>query len=615
MESKLNVTVPLCVEDPNRIPAARAFPESFISYTLKHQEVPPPITWSNWYREIHWVHFVALCVPPTLGLIGAWSTPLRLETAIWFVIYNQLAILGINAGYHCLWSHRSYKATKGLEYTLAILGGLADTAPTIATLIPTSIHIMPIRAFSTLTSDVVIWQHKYYLPTGIAFMMAIVVPTAVCGYGWGDWRGGFMWAGLIRLVSTCCVNSLCHWFGDKPYDDKHTPTDSLFTALLTMGEGYHNYHHQFPMDYRNGYKWYQYDPTKWFLWTCEKLGFATHLKTFSDNEVQKGELTMQLKRLRHKQEALSWPSEKSDLPVITWEDYQRQAESRTLICIAGFIHDISDFFDKHPGGPQLLKKSIGKDATTAFFGGLYDHSRAAHNLLAMKRVGILRGGAPHGLEEKVVPPSQHLRITHYTELAGNDELFGELVNRGCDGWQAEQHPDWLLIQLEANLLVRRIQAEIAFEMVSPQSGQNTTMQLNMGEGKSSVIIPISVAALADRTDRSQLVRVVVPKALTVQMFQLLVDRLGPRWTYEQAHILLAVLSFPRDQSGAGQTSVRYPVGMYAGGWNSRRPTGSCLVPQASQLEEAAGENKDVADELLNPHRQLHSHCCSEQRRS
>jgi stearoyl-CoA desaturase (delta-9 desaturase) len=40
-------------------------------------------------------------------------------------------------------------------------------------------------------------------------------------------------------------------------------------------------------------------------------------------------------------------------------------------------------------------------------------------LLAMKRVGILRGGAPHGLEEKVVPPSQHLRITHYSELAGS----------------------------------------------------------------------------------------------------------------------------------------------------------------------------------------------------
>ncbi|KAF8551038.1 cytochrome b5, partial [Imleria badia] len=135
-------------------------------------------------------------------------------------------------------------------------------------------------------------------------------------------------------------------------------------------------------------------------------------QTFSDNEVEKGELTVQLRRLRQKQEALSWPSEKPDLPVITWEDYQRQAESRALICIAGYIHDVGDFFDKHPGGAYLLKKNIGKDATPAFFGGLYDHGNSAHNLLAMKRVGILLGP---GSEEQVVPPSQHLRVTRYNE--------------------------------------------------------------------------------------------------------------------------------------------------------------------------------------------------------
>ena len=61
------------------------------------------------------------------------------------------------------------------------------------------------------------------------------------------------------------------------------------------------------------------------------------------------------------------------------------------------------------------------------------------------------------------------------------------------------------------------------EMISPQSGTNTVIQVNMGEGKSSVIIPITAAALADG---KQLVRVIVPKALTVQMFELLIARLG-----------------------------------------------------------------------------------------
>ena len=59
---------------------------------------------------------------------------------------------------------------------------------------------------------------------------------------------------------------------------------------------------------------------------------------------------------------------------------QEQAAKRPLIVIAGFIHDVSDFLDDHPGGRHLLVKQIGRDATTAFFGGVYDHSNAAHNV-------------------------------------------------------------------------------------------------------------------------------------------------------------------------------------------------------------------------------------------
>ena len=80
-----------------------------------------------------------------------------------------------------------------------------------------------------------------------------------------------------------------------------------------------------------------------------------------------------------------------------------------------------------------------------------------------------------------------------------------------------------LCQIQGNFLIRRAQAEAAMEIMSPRSGENTVIQVNMGEGKSSVIIPIAAAALADG---KQLVRVIVPKALTVQMFELLVTRLG-----------------------------------------------------------------------------------------
>lgn len=68
-------------------------------------------------------------------------------------------------------------------------------------------------------------------------------------------------------------------------------------------------------------------------------------------------------------------------------------------------------------------------------------------------------------------------------------------------------------QLQGNFSIRRVQVDVANEMISPRSGKNTAMQLNMGEGKSSMIVPISAAVLADG---DQVVCVIVPKALTVQ---------------------------------------------------------------------------------------------------
>ncbi|TFK34223.1 hypothetical protein BDQ12DRAFT_727128 [Crucibulum laeve] len=83
--------------------------------------------------------------------------------------------------------------------------------------------------------------------------------------------------------------------------------------------------------------------------------------------------------------------------------------------------------------------------------------------------------------------------------------------------------DWLLIQLECNFLVRQVQLDIAREMIMPSSNQNTALQLNMGEGKSSVIVPLVATCLADG---KKLVRIVVLRPLARQMFQILVDRLG-----------------------------------------------------------------------------------------
>ena len=86
-----------------------------------------------------------------------------------------------------------------------------------------------------------------------------------------------------------------------------------------MGEGYHNFHHQFPMDYRNAIKWYQFDPTKWFIAVCGALGLASHLHVFPENEIRKGALAMQLKKLKKEQDGIRWPVQVDDLPVVGWD--------------------------------------------------------------------------------------------------------------------------------------------------------------------------------------------------------------------------------------------------------------------------------------------------------
>ena len=87
---------------------------------------------------------------------------------------------------------------------------------------------------------VVIWQHRNYLK--VVLFMSLVLPTIVAGLGWGDWLGGFIYGGILRVFfvqqATFCVNSLAHWLGDQPFDDRNSPRDHIFTALVTLGEGY-----------------------------------------------------------------------------------------------------------------------------------------------------------------------------------------------------------------------------------------------------------------------------------------------------------------------------------------------------------------------------------------
>lgn len=402
---------------------------NYITRTLLNEPVLPPITWSNWYKAVNWPQATLLCVEPFIALYGIMTTSVMWQTVGFAVLWYFLTGFGITAGYHRLFAHRAYEATATLKYILLTLGAgsvqgsaqwwarghRAHHRYTDTDLDPYSAHkgifyshigwllFKPRRKpgaanVTDLTHDQTIqWQHRHYL--SLAFVMAFIAPTLVCGLGWGDYRGGYFFAGVLRLFllhhSTFCVNSLAHYLGDAPFDDRHSPRDHYITALVTLGEGYHNFHHEFPSDYRNALKWFQYDPTKHLISMFQFLGLAHSLKEFPQNEIQKGRYTMARKALDDLGNRITWPKRNTDLPMISFEDYQelaRQDDGRALVLIAGFIHDVSKFIDSHPGGRALLQGQVGKDATVAFYGGIHDHNTAAHNILAMMRVAVCQYG-------------------------------------------------------------------------------------------------------------------------------------------------------------------------------------------------------------------------------
>ncbi|CAF2156333.1 unnamed protein product [Rotaria magnacalcarata] len=402
---------------------------NYVARTLFNEPELPPLSWSNWFKQVDWIKTIVLGTEPFIALYGICTTSVMWQTLLFTVIWGWLTGLGITAGYHRLFCHRSYEANQPLRYILLLLsagafqgsahwwsrGHRAHHRYTDTDLDPYDArkglfhsHIgwllmKPRREtglvdMSDLERDKAVrWQRRHIF--ALNWLMGIMLPLFVCGLGWGDYRGGYFYGGALRLVivhhATFCVNSLAHYLGDTPFDDKHSPRDHFITAFVTLGEGYHNFHHEFPCDYRNAVRWYQFDPTKWAIWLFEKLGMAHSLKRFPENEILKGRYAMQRKALDKFGQVIVWPKKDAQLPMISFEEYQELAKEdtdRELVLIAGYVHDVSKFINSHPGGRALLKSQVGTDATVSFHGGVHDHSNAAHNTLAMMRVAICKYG-------------------------------------------------------------------------------------------------------------------------------------------------------------------------------------------------------------------------------
>jgi stearoyl-CoA desaturase (delta-9 desaturase) len=216
----------------------------------------------------------------------------------------------------------------------------------------------------------------------------VIFPTAL-GYIWGDALGAFLYGGYVSKVviwhGTWCINSLAHTLGHQEYSIENTSRGNLILAFITMGEGHHNYHHEFPKDYRNGINVFDWDPSKWFIATLSYFGQTYNLITVPREVILKAKVTTALKEISNISKDLTWTDENT-LPKMSLDDYKKTAVDRDLTVIDDYVVDISKFKNQHPGGAKILEKYIGLDATKSFFGVLNNHTQSARQIMRDLRV-------------------------------------------------------------------------------------------------------------------------------------------------------------------------------------------------------------------------------------
>jgi len=289
----------------------------------------PLVSRIPWDR-VNWTTSIFLAVINTLAVTAVplylWHYGLDWFQVVLFLFFYIATGLSITLGYHRLFSHLSFKAKTPVKLGALLFGACAfensvldwcsdhrkhhkhvdhDDDPYDISKGFFWAHIgwllfklgpeMPMDNVNDLKRDrLVMWQHKWCIP--LAFALGFGLPTFL-GFLWNGTSGAlgaFLLAGVLRVFavqhSTFFINSLCHTVGRQPYSTRCSARDSAVMALFTFGEGYHNYHHEFQHDYRNGVKRTNFDPTKWTIWLLEKAGLVSDLRRVPDEKILLAEM-------------------------------------------------------------------------------------------------------------------------------------------------------------------------------------------------------------------------------------------------------------------------------------------------------------------------------------
>jgi stearoyl-CoA desaturase (delta-9 desaturase) len=338
------------------------------------------------------------------------------------LLAGSLQTFGITAGIHRLWSHRSYTVVLPIRILLSLFT-MASWQGSIKWWVlrhrmhhrwtdterdpydsrkglwfahcgwlferPTYYEYFSKIDISDLDRDPVVRHNSRWYPSGV-IVLGLILP-AVWGYLLGDTMAGFLFIGVLARVfswnAIFAINSWAHWQGSKTYNKNISAVGNLLCAIVSMGEGNHNYHHEFPSDFRHGYRLFDWDPTKWAILLWEALGWASHCRRTGDRLVREAVVRQVLEAAQEDLGLLMKGRE--TLPTWTKIKFISQ-KGHPLVMLDGYGLDLSDFILDHPGGAKLLLDYHGKDVSQEFHGGLNSHTPSAENLAARYRICQLK---------------------------------------------------------------------------------------------------------------------------------------------------------------------------------------------------------------------------------
>ena len=276
---------------------------------------------------------ITLLVSVTALPIYLWHFGLDWFQVALLLITFAASSMSITLGYHRLFSHMAFKAKWPVKLGVLVFGASAFEGSALEWCTDHRRHhkfvdhdddpyditkgffhahmgwllfklrpIPPMDNVPDLLADrMVMFQHRHFPLIG-AIVNLVCVPAI--GWLWGGWQsalGALLIGSVLRVVlvehSTFCINSFCHMIGTRPYSTRCSARNSWIMALFTFGEGYHNYHHEFQHDYRNGVKPWQFDPTKWAIWAMSKVGLTSGLRRVPNEKIQLAEIAEQQKQL------------------------------------------------------------------------------------------------------------------------------------------------------------------------------------------------------------------------------------------------------------------------------------------------------------------------------